>query len=287
MADKEKKEKELLSADAWKFAITIRNVIETLGTAPADPTIYEDFIVSKALQGSFYKAVSAEEKALIKKAILDHELSLLPGIANAEALDGSPQSVRDVLTVGDEPTQKGRTIFRQNKSGLVMLDYQLKGFYKAAGKAVGSVYQPESRIDKFLFVSPREILWMRDGAPIPRPEGECQRPLRTEDARTGVARTCIAVSDTILPGATLTYEVVVLPKGFSGKSTGGQMSRELIRQFTEYGIFSGLGAWRNASHGAFEIVSFEELPISWSDAIDLRRHQLVNNGLDVASAVGA
>jgi hypothetical protein len=261
-------------SEVLKFTAIIKTVTDMLGTAPSDPDIYSDFIVSKALTGSLYKATTKEEKATIRKALLDHELTLLPGQSNADALEGQPQSVQDVLADTGDGEMKGKTIFRKNAGGLVMLDYQIKGFFKAAAKATSDMFQPESRVDKWLFIGPREIPIIRGGAQIPQAEGESVRPLRIEDQRTGVSRTAIAVSEIVKPGATLTFDVIILPKGFSPKSNGGKFKKEDIKMWLEYGIFSGLGAWRNASHGAFELVKFEETPVTWAEAIEIRRKQL-------------
>ena len=267
--------KEVTSQDVLKYRVKIQFLTRLLGTAPSDPNLYKDFIIGKAIENLLKKARTDEDKAGIeelRKARTDHELSLLPAAVNSNLLIDSPESVKDALVKngnGGEET-KGKTVFRANKSGLILPGYMVKGFYKEAAKAIADFAMPTSRIDKWLYIAESEIPLMRNGEQLQRDTVyEWARPLRTED-QYGVSRTCIAVSEVIDPPCELTFTVLVLPKGFVQKSDSGKFAKESVKQWTEYGAFTGLGQWRNANNGAFKVVEFEEQPTDWNDALNLR-----------------
>jgi len=274
-----KKATEITSSDVLKYRVTIEFLSRLLGTAPNDPRIYADYIIGKAIDEKLRQARSAEDKAAIeqlRKARTDHELTQLPAAVNMELLEDEsvPQSVKDALSGnsnGDSEDTKGKTVFRGNKSGLLMPGYMVKGFYKEAAKAMADFAQPTSRIDKWLYVAEADIPLMRGGKQLTREDTyELTRPLRTED-QYGVSRTCLAVSEAIdPPGVQLTFSVMVLPKGFVQKSDSGKFGKDAVKKWTEYGCFTGLGQWRNANNGAFRIVEFEEQPVEWNDALNLR-----------------
>ena len=264
-----------LSTEVLKYAVRVQFLTRLLGTAPSDPKLYKDFIIGKAIETALKKARTEEDKKAIeelRKARTDHELTLLPGAVNSSLLIDSPESVKDALVKdGSEPAEeKGKTIFRANKHGLVLPGYMVKGFYKEAAKAIAEFAQPTSRIDKWLYIAESEIPLMRDGVQLQREHTyDWARPLRTED-QYGVSRTCIAVSEVIDPPCEIQFTVLVLPKGFVQKSDSGKFGKDAVKQWTEYGAFTGLGQWRNASNGAFKVLSFEEQPVAWNDALQLR-----------------
>jgi hypothetical protein len=265
--------KEITSQDVLKYRVTIQFLTRLLGTAPADPKLYADFVVGTALDKALQKARTDEDKARIEQlraARTEHELSMLPGAVNSVLLEDSPDSVKDALTGGGD-IEKGKTVFRANKSGLIVPGYMVKGFYKSAAISLAEFANPTSRIDKWLYVAESEVPLMKDSKQLQRGATEdLPRPLRVED-KFGVSRTCIAVSEALYPpNVQLTYTVLVLPKGFVQKSDSGKFAKGDVLKWTQYGAFMGLGQWRNANNGAFKIVDFEEQPVEWNDALNLR-----------------
>ncbi len=143
----------------------------------------------------------------------------------------------------DEVAEKPRTVFCTDKDGnKILYDYQIKGFFKDACGALRDNKKTESgkltaykkKIDGLIFVTPRQIKFGGDVQ-----FGDCQRPLRAQTAQG--ERVAIAVSDTIGAGATLEFSVLLMK---------GSMEK-VVREWLDYGMFKGLGQWRNSGKGKF------------------------------------
>ncbi len=142
-----------------------------------------------------------------------------------------------------EVTEKAKTVFPRNKEGVPFLyDYQIKGFFKDTCGGLRKVKGTESskikafkkEIDKLIFIEPREIPFEQYGV-----IGECQRPLR---ASTPMGeRVSLAISEEIPAGAVVEFTIVL----FSDEHEA------LVREWLDYGRFSGIGQWRNSGKGRF------------------------------------
>lgn len=154
-------------------------------------------------------------------------------------------SVEDeVAALGvDEVIDKGKTIFPKMADGTPFIyDYQIKGFFKDTCGGLRKVPKTHSskvkaykkEIDKLIFPEPRQIpikfVGMID---------ERQRPLRT----SGPAgeRTALAISEEIPEGATIEFTIVCLLDDHE----------KLIKEWLDYGRYSGIGQWRNSGMGRF------------------------------------
>ena len=146
-----------------------------LGTSPANPDVYRDYIGSKAPDA----------------ATVEDEVEALGADAVAE---------------------KAMTVFPRNADGVpFMYDYQIKGFFKDTCGGLRKVKGSESskikafkkEIDRLIFPTPREIPFENVNAIT-----ECQRPLRA--ATPQGERVSLAMSEEIAAGATLTFEIVIL-----------------------------------------------------------------------------
>lgn len=146
-----------------------------LGTSPANPDVYRDYIGSKAPDA----------------ATVEDEVEALGADAVAE---------------------KSMTVFPRNADGVpFMYDYQIKGFFKDTCGGLRKVKGSESskikafkkEIDRLIFPTPREIPFENVNAIT-----ECQRPLRA--ATPQGERVSLAMSEEIAAGATLTFEIVIL-----------------------------------------------------------------------------
>lgn len=144
--------------------------------------------------------------------------------------------------------QKTKTVFARDREGRPFLwDYQIKGFFKGACQALRKVPGTKSEkvkafkkeIDTLIFPAPRKIHISFDGD-----VGECERPLRAQTPQG--ERVSIAISEEIPAGATCEFEVACL----------GKDQLEIIREWLDYGKFSGIGQWRNSGKGRF---TWEEL----------------------------
>jgi hypothetical protein len=91
-----------------KYLITLTTTEDMLGSAPADPEIYRSFIASKKLKDDKAKATPEKVAELNAQeiALADEEVKLLPG------------------------DDKGVTVFRRNAGGLVLMDFQIRGFLR-------------------------------------------------------------------------------------------------------------------------------------------------------------
>ena len=193
------------------FRLTITQ--EMLGTASSDPDVHDIYISAKAQDAG----LQLEETSAIAK----------------------PKSEEEILE------HVGKTVFARDSNGTPILwDYQIRGFLKASFSTLSKIPgTAESQMKAFLkfvdtsvFVYPRKIRicgWEDAGI------GECQRPLRANTAQG--PRVALANSETVPPGSFIEIKVLVLmPDGLNH-----------IRNALDYGMFHGLGQWRNSGKGTF------------------------------------
>jgi len=143
----------------------------------------------------------------------------------------------------DAVAEKGMTVFPKLDDGTPFFyDYQIKGFFKDTCGGLRKIKGTESskikaykkEIDKLIFVEPRKIPIKFSGK-----IGRCERPLRAQTMQG--ERVSLACSEEIPSGATAEFEVVLF----------NEDHEDLIIEMLEYGRWSGIGQWRNASHGRF------------------------------------
>lgn len=142
-----------------------------------------------------------------------------------------------------EVTEKAKTVFPRTDAGVPFIyDYQIKGFFKDTCGGLRKVKGTESskikafkkEIDKLIFIEPREIPFEQYGV-----IGECQRPLR---ASTPMGeRVSLAISEEIPAGAVVEFTIVLF----------SEEHEALVREWLDYGRFSGIGQWRNSGKGRF------------------------------------
>lgn len=155
----------------------------------------------------------------------------------------------EVAAIGaDAVVEKGKTVFPRLEDGTPFLyDYQIKGFFKDTCGGLRKVNGTESskikafkkEIDKLIFPEPRCIPLLFDGE-----IRECQRPLRAQTMQG--ERVSLAISEEIPAGATAEFTVVCL----------SDAHEKAVREWLDYGRFSGIGQWRNSGKGRFH---WEEL----------------------------
>ena len=92
----------------------------------------------------------------------------------------------------------------------------------------------KKEIDKLIFVEPRTIPILFDGE-----MGECCRPLRAQTMQG--ERVSLALSEQIPAGATCEFTIVLLCDDHE----------KAVREWLDYGRFSGIGQWRNSGKGRF------------------------------------
>lgn len=150
----------------------------------------------------------------------------------------------EVAALGaDAVVEKGKTIFPKLDDGTPFLyDYQIKGFFKDTCGGLRKVKGTKSEkikafkkeIDKLIFVTPRTIPFLNYGT-----IGECQRPLRAQTMQG--ERVSLAISDEIHAGAQVEFTIVLL----------SDEHEAAVREWLDYGKWSGIGQWRNSGMGRF------------------------------------
>lgn len=192
-----------------------------LGTANNNKEIHEEFIASKAPD-----AISREE---------------------------------EIAAIGvDEVIEKGTTVFPRNEDGgPIFWDYQIKGFLKEAcaslqrckkesfATATNKIKAYKKVIDKNIFIEPRAIDIDMKGGVITH----LQRPLRGQTAQG--ERVSLANSEVVPEGSEIICYIVSLNDDLEAA----------IIEWLDFGYFSGIGQWRNASFGRFdyEILDTQEI----------------------------
>lgn len=201
-----------------------------LGTASANPELYEEFIGGKLLE-QVKKYADDDDKRKEAEAELKERIK--------EELDSLET---------DDMVEKSMTVFHRNEDGNpILYDYQIRGFIKEAigtfvefeaikvGKASISKWTFRRFVDNFVFVTPREI-------PLVMPEGSkittCTRPLRASTMKGD--RVALAHSEEVPEGTTLEFELDFEPR-----------LEAIVRRALDFGARKGLGQWRNSGKGRF------------------------------------
>lgn len=179
---------------------------EVLGTASADKEIHAEFIASKA--------------------------------------PDAPSREEEIASIGvEESIEKAITIFPKNADGKpILFDYQIKGFFKNAAKAMYAVggdsklTSYKTKIDNLIFINERQILLQ-----IPEGQGigNCQRPLRGQTAQG--ERIALANSETCPAGTVIEFTVKILLDAL----------QKNVIEWLDYGELNGIGQWHNSGKGRF------------------------------------
>lgn len=156
--------------------------------------------------------------------------------------DGNGNLPADEVATLPESLEKGTTAFHKLDGKPIFYDYQIKGFFKDAGSVFNglrNVKNMKSKLDNFMFISPRQI-------PITMPEaseiGFCERPLRAMTAQG--ARTALARSEELPAGTSFECVIEVYEES--------PITENILRDLLSYGTRKGIGQWRNGSHGRFD-----------------------------------
>lgn len=147
------------------------------------------------------------------------------------------------LDTSSEKEELKMTVFPKTLDGKPFFwDYQIKGYFKDACGALRRIEGTESSkvkaykqvIDKLVFPTPRQIL-INFGGEI----AVCQRPLRASTPKG--ERVSIAVSEQIPAGATAEFTIEMFDSCYE----------KLVKEWLDYGKFSGISQWRNSGMGRF------------------------------------
>ena len=150
----------------------------------------------------------------------------------------------EVAALGaDAVAEKGMTVFPRLDDGTPFLyDYQIKGFFKdtcgglrkVKGTVSSGIKAYKKEIDKLIFPEPRRIPFLNCEC-----IDVCQRPLRAQTPQG--ERVSLAMSEEIPAGASIEFEIVCLHEDHE----------KAVREWLNYGKYSGIGQWRNSGKGRF------------------------------------
>jgi hypothetical protein len=158
-----------------------------------------------------------------------------------QAIDNGKYVSDEMQTLVDQP--RGHTNFHREGNKPVLYDYVLKGYLKEACTALrridGTLSKKmtahKTKIDSLVMVYPRRIALQ-----LRKPTYDFSRPLRADTAQG--PRVTLVSSTTAAEGTVMEFTVSVL---------GGAIDEALLREWFEYGQYSGLGQWRSAGWGRF------------------------------------
>ena len=147
--------------------------------------------------------------------------------------------------------EKGLTVFNRNKQDqLCLMGYQIKGFLKGALtalKAQCKIAAAKGKIDNLVFVEPRYIPLIKNGAPIREEDEILERPLRAQTMQG--ERVTLAASELVEDPWEITIEMTLIPNNGTAKSES--LTWDAIEAALDYGAYHGLGQRRNADYGRF------------------------------------
>jgi hypothetical protein len=144
----------------------------------------------------------------------------------------------------EEIEEKGWTGFHMVDGQPILYNYVIKGFLKHACGALRRVPKTGSSqlqaykkvINDLVFVKPRRIPINLNGGEM----GVMERPLRGQTPKG--ERVSLARSDTCPIGSTMEFEIFVM----------GVVTKKLLCEWLDYGVWYGFGQWRNAEYGSIE-----------------------------------
>lgn len=188
----------------YKIRITL--IEDLLGTVPKNKELYTDYIASKRPPASVENQPEGVD----------------------DELDAVPESIKVEENVG--------TGFFTDADGIYLYDYQFKGFLKEAANNLKDqlgIMALKSKVDNFVFVSPRNIFLQE------APNDIFERPLRGMTP-TG-PRVALAKSDRVYKGLSFEIEITVLAHA--------EINQAVLETLLDYGIFKGIGQFRNGGWG--------------------------------------
>ena len=200
------------------------------------------------------------EKLNVKLTFQEPLLGTLPGsedlymdyIATKVPEDERTKIEDEVAALGvDAVAEKKMTVFPKLPDGSPFVyDYQIRGFFKGSCGALRKISKARSaklkaykkEVDQLIFVYPRKIPIQLSGD-----MDVISRPLRAATPQGD--RVAIAASESAPAGSSIALQIICFDDN----------DMKIVREWLEYGMFNGLGQWRNSGMGRF---TWEEIPES-------------------------
>lgn len=230
--------------NTYRFQVTETFTTRLLGSAPANKQVYADFIAGKKAEAEERRAKASERfgvETVASVGTIEEELGTIREETGATCFHNDlGQTTEDGLP----------------GLGLFLYDYQIAGYWKEAAESLAQehgVKQVRSKLDNFMFITPRRV-YIRDGnEALTEPDGKLERPLRAMTAQG--PRVTLACSEIVNPGRVIGYTMEFLP--YIKVGTGREAKALDVDHFVEivsgYGKFKGRGQWRNGGNGRMTI----------------------------------
>ena len=200
-----------------KIKVELTFTTPVLGMASGDPDIHAKYVASKSKNA----AKQAQEVALVPPR--------------------TPEEIANDI-------RQASTVFLRDQTGLLALDYQIRGMFKEGIKAL--IHQRHAVMDSALFVKDRLNYFHQPDGPIwSKAPVDNQRPLRGQTPQG--ERIALANSEELPVGSTLPFEIRVIPWYIKSKSTKPAINEGIIEAVLRYGEDKGFGQWRSGGWGRF------------------------------------
>ena len=203
-----------MAMDIRRIRFTI--ISEMLGTNPGVKEIHEEFIASKAPDA---ETRQQELEHMPKEELVNKEMTVFYRNPETNEIEipnhwiyGFCKSACGYLRRVDGTKSKKLTSYKKVIDGLI--------------KAFPDAKNPRGRFF---------TLHLPEGGEV----GTCQRPLRAQTMQG--ERVALANSETVPEGSWFECDIIAIdPKLW-----------DVIEEWLDYGIYSGMGQWRNSGKGAF------------------------------------
>jgi|GEM_PF-1100567 len=231
--------------------VTLEFTEPLLGMTPQEAAVWRDWIrpmqERKALAaGQDIAAEHAEEAQVIAPAVKAN-----PEFLNKEVMrernkaDAAAAADDEDFIAEEHPRQL--TTFARDEHGPFLWNYQVLGHLKEMGNLAKSSYNMSAlrkKIENAVIVLPRRVYI--EGV-LSEP---VRRPLRAQTAKGQTV--AIAESHAVLAGGRITFWLGLLP------NRDPQLTWELLRDLLDWGEVRGLGQWRTAGWGTYEVIEWAE-----------------------------
>ena len=156
-------------------------------------------------------------------------------------------------TTVEAAEERGWTGFHKDDVGLFLYGYMIKGFLKNAAnitKEQAGIKAYKSKVNNCVAVKTRRIYMAdSDGNLITKAPDVLERSLRANTPQGPIVT--LVRSDTLPVGTRITFRLKIL--------VDKTVTPEHVKELFEYGDMQGIGQWRNAGYGAFDLVGWEEI----------------------------
>jgi len=226
--------------------VTLEFMEPLFGLTPSYAKVWEDWIKpaqqkAAAKAGQDIAAAQEEEQAVLKV----NTMFLDKGAARERAAADAAAAKDPDFVAEEHPSQI--TTFAADEHGPFLWSYQIHGHLKEIGnlaKEALGITNLRKKIENAVVILPRRIYI--DGT-LTEP---VRRPLRANTPQGMVV--AIAESHAIMAGGRITFWIGLLP------NAAQELTWEVIRELLDWGEIRGLGQWRTAGWGTYEVVEWAE-----------------------------